>query len=428
VVVLKKRLFCALLISATCIAAAQPVPPHIVYGEIREGGESSSGEKVTAVHSGSELGSTTSGPEGNYTLEIPYDSSYRGEQVSLELNSTGETGSIVFEAGETSRRDLVDGYIRNSTGQRAEDVSVAFLDGDTREASDSTDDEGFYSLEIPFSGNSDGTTLDMSVGGQEVGENLDFVPGGETQLNYTGEEADSSDQSSTEGGEPEQPSEDDTTGSSNRSEDADGSPNNDSQTRSGSGEGGGSPEQGGSGTGDLLDVRPNISTTGLGVQETATQGERFRLEVSFENTGDARGVATKDILVDGDTASSIEAEVPPDTSVSAIREISLNETGERTISVAERTTEIKIEPNSTAVSGRSDGDGFPNLPLILMGTSALLLVLAGIYYLYSIRSRTAQGEDEQEEEEDPKNEYTGIDGDPRTQNHDYDLKYADDED
>nr|EGQ40422.1 MAG: hypothetical protein J07AB56_11510 [Candidatus Nanosalinarum sp. J07AB56] len=325
-VAVNPMIVCASVLALVSVAGAQPVPPHAVYGEVTRDGVAAPGSDVTALHDGSELVSTKSGTDGQYRIEIPYDSSYSGEEISLEVNSTDTGSTATFEAGETSRRELdsgglphlVEGYIENSTDDRVDDEDVAFLDGDTEEASDSTDAEGFYSLEIPFSDDYSRENLDMSVDGEGVDKSVEFRSGGETVLNYTGEAADSSTQQDTGG---------DSEGSQESSED-------DTQESDGS-----------QGTGDLLtnetaslDESPepvaNISVANLETPDAVTQGSTFELEISLENSGDARGNTSNEVLLEGESVSTFTVQVPPSSSVSTTREITIEDAGNYTLMVA----------------------------------------------------------------------------------------------
>jgi|GEM_PF-6966856 hypothetical protein len=404
---------CASVLALVSVAGAQPVPPHAVYGEVTRDGVAAPGSDVTALHDGSELVSTKSGTDGQYRIEIPYDSSYSGEEISLEVNSTDTGSTATFEAGETSRRELdsgglphlVEGYIENSTDERVDDEDIAFLDGDTEEASDSTDAEGFYSLEIPFSDDYSGENLDMSVDGEGVDKSVEFRSGGETVLNYTGEAADSSTQQDTGG---------DSEGSQESSED-------DTQESDGS-----------QGTGDLLtnetaslDESPepvaNISVANLETPDAVTQGSTFELEISLENSGDARGNTSNEVLLEGESVSTFTVQVPPSSSVSTTREITIEDAGNYTLMVANLTSKITIEPETAQrPRGEENSGSGPPLSLILGGLSTILFVSTIAYYIYS-----RGGEDEEPGDE---GDSLGFAGDPRTEQHDYDVSYTDDED
>lgn len=411
---MKTSALCVMVLALVSTAVAQPVPPHAVYGEVTRDGVAAPGSTVTAVYDGSELASTESGSGGNYSLEIPYDSSYNGEEISLEVNSTATESTVTFEAGETSRRQLdagglphlVEGYIKNSTGNRVEDEDIAFLDGDTEEASDSTDEDGFYSVKIPFSEDYNGQNLDMSVNGESVGKSVEFSSGGETVLNYTVEAADSPTQpNTTDGG---------AGGSQESSEDS----TQESDGAQGTGETvadeTATPDESPEPIGDL-------SITGLETPKAVTQGEAFELEVSVKNSGDTRGNTTKRVFLDGESVSTITAQVPPASSISKTVEITIEDSGNYTVSVADLSSDVTVRPE-TAVNPGSGGnsDSRPPLPLILGGVSALLFLSAIGFYLYS--------RDNEEEGSGREKASAGLTGDPRTERHDYDLSYTDDED
>jgi hypothetical protein len=414
-VAVKASALCVSVLALLSMAGAQPVPPHAVYGEVTRDGVAAPGSTVTAVHDGSELASTESGSGGNYSLEIPYDSSYSGEEVSLEVNSTATGSTVTFEAGETSRRELdagglphlVEGYIENSTGSRVEDEDIAFLDGDTEEASDSTDENGFYSVEIPFSEDYNGQNLDMSVDGESVDKTVEFSSGGETVLNYTGEAADS----------PTQPDKD-TEGDDGGSQESSGDDTQESDGAQGTGE---TVADEAATLDESPDPVADISVTGLETPESVTQGETFELEVSVENSGDARGNTTSQVLLDSESVSTFTAQVPPASSVSKTREITIEDPGNYTVSVADLNSDVTVRPKTTE-NPRSNGNSGsdPPLPLILGGLSALLFVSAIGFYLYS-----RGGE---EEESGGERNSSALTGDPRTERHDYDLSYTDDED
>jgi len=420
---MKASLLCSLCLALTCLCAAQPVPPHAVYGEITQEGEGVSDSAVAAVYEGSELASTQSGENGDYLLEIPHDSSYTGEEISLEVDSDATGLSVTFESGGSSRRDLeiggqphlVTGYVKNPDGEGINGVEVAFLDGGTETGSDSTDSEGFYSVQIPFSTDYQGQNLDMSTDEEATGKEVEFVSGGETQLNHTRESAEDTAESSDEedddqqqasvGGSQQEGSGEQSSGSEENedTEQATADPSQQSATNTGSG-------SGGSGS---------LSVDGLEAPSTVNAGSAFEVEVSFKNSGSAERNISKELLVNGEERATLKVEVPPGLSVSTAREITINQEGSYTVSVGEKSSEVNVNPRTGQPSSGNGGTGSLPLPILGLGVSALLFVSAGVYIVYS---RTGG-----REKSDSGSEPAQDSGDPRTQSHDNNLSYTDED-
>jgi hypothetical protein len=398
------------------------VPPHAVYGEVTQEGEGVSGSTVAAVYEGSELASTQSGENGDYLLEIPHDSSYTEEEISLEVDSDATGVSVTFESGGSSRRNLelggqphlVMGYVKNTDGEGINGVEVAFLDGDTETASDFTDSEGFYSVQIPFSTDYQRQDLDMSTDGEATDKEVEFVSGGETQLNHTrknaedtaessNEEDDDQQQASVEGSQQEESGEQSSGSEENEdTEQATTDPSQQSATNTESGSGGSS----------------SLSVSGLEAPNAVKAGSAFEVEVSFENSGSAERNISKQLLVNGEERAILKLEVPPGLSVSTTREITINQEGSYTVSVGEKSSEVNVNPRTGPSSG-SGGTGGLSLAILGLGVSALLFISAGVYAVYS---RTGG-----REESDSGSEPAQDSGDPRTQRHDNNLSYTDED-
>jgi hypothetical protein len=401
-------LFAALTL-LTCGGVAQPVPPHTVYGEVTQDGTGVSGAVVEAVHDGSEEASTQSKADGSYVLDVPYDNSYSGEKLTIEANSNATGLSVVFKTGNTSKRDIeiggqphsVRGYVKGSSGEGLEDVSIAFLNGGAEAASKSTNNRGFYAVNIPFSTEYQGQNLDVSIDGDTTDRDIEFVSGGSTQLNYTKDTQDDTD-SQNDDNQEEQTSVD-------TSQDGEAQEENIDQAEP-------LPED--TDQPGEQKASADLYVTGLEVPSTATIGSIVDVNVSFENRGPAPGNTSKELLVDGETASTLETEIPAETSKSVVREISISDVGSHTISVGELSSNVNItERRDSSTEGESSG-GVP-LPMLLLGISALLFVSIGIYELVSRETGN---------EESSGSDASGSGADPRTQRHQNNLRYTEDKD
>jgi hypothetical protein len=140
-----------------------------------------------------------------------------------------------------------------------------------------------------------------------------------------------------------------------------------------------------------------------------------------ENSGDARGSTSNEVLVDGESVSTSTVQVPPSSSVSTTREVTIEDPGNYTVSVADLSSNVTVRPEATeSLRGSENSDSGPLLPLILGGLSALLFLSAIGFYLYT--------HSEKGEESDGEGDSSSLTGDPRTERHGYDLSYTDDED
>jgi len=97
-------------------AGAIPAPPHSVHGAITDGGDPVPGRTVEVRHDGAALASTSTDSSGQYSLTVPYNSSYSGATMPLFVAGDDTGKGITFTSGASERIDHQGDYLPDSSG------------------------------------------------------------------------------------------------------------------------------------------------------------------------------------------------------------------------------------------------------------------------------------------------------------------------
>lgn len=98
-------LFLAVAVTAT--ASAVPQPPHEVYGQLADNGNSVDGIEIVAVADSGGMYSDTTDGDGDYLIQLPSDQSISSFDIEVEGNT--EVEDISFESGASQNYDI-NGY------------------------------------------------------------------------------------------------------------------------------------------------------------------------------------------------------------------------------------------------------------------------------------------------------------------------------
>lgn len=372
-------------------AAAIPEMPHHVYGDINDIDGPENSINVSFHYSGSLVSSTLTDSSGYYDIKIPYSSNYDGQELNIFVEDTDTGKGVTFKQGASEQvnyegeniiRDsfTVSGTItKDSNG--VNDISVKFYNDGNSISSTTTNSNGDYSIDIPFSTGYDGEELVLHVNGSETSQTTTFVTRGSDTLDYTistssddttnQEEEEQTDSSSGSSDNTDEEDDSSTTGTDDSSND-----NSDSDSSTDESEG------------------ANVKITDISSSpQDPKVGETVQIYVTVTNTGDAATDHEVSITAGNEQLQKTVMDLSAGDTKVVKFEKQFDAEDTYSVSIGDQSHSVDVSASETNETQEENGGGLGFIQI--MGIVGGLLMVIVIVYLF-LDSRKKKDMDEEQ--------------------------------